>query len=99
MAILTPMADERYSNTGLKMIESSLDKTLDNVVKFHENVEKGLAKYKNDYKNDKDFKVVIERVENDVNNSKATFSYTSNGKPRIFTGTFEQLAERGSVNW
>ena len=99
MAVLTPMADERYSNTGLKAIESSLDKTLDNVVKFHENVEKGLAKYKNDYKNEKDFKINIERVENDINNSKAIFSYTHNGKPHNFTSTFEELAGRGSVSW
>lgn len=46
MAILTPMADERYSNMGVKALEKDLDECLQRVEKYHDGILKGINKLK-----------------------------------------------------
>ena len=50
MAILTPMADKRYCNTGIKSISKMLDDTVDGAQKFHKNFEQGKEKFLNEVK-------------------------------------------------
>lgn len=45
MALLSPMADERYSNTGIKSITEKLDKTVIDAQDFHKGFAKGKEKF------------------------------------------------------
>ena len=55
MAILSPMANEKYYNTGKKALQQGLDKCLENVEKYHDELAKGMEKLKKrigkDFKN------------------------------------------------
>lgn len=101
MAILAPMADERYYNTGLGAIEKNLDKILDDVVKFHKNFKSGVEKVKQRYAKAKDFEMTINKVENDVDKSKVAIKYTetyggTKNQPVNYELTFEQIANQAN---
>ena len=97
MAILTPMANERYSNTGIKAIQQNLKDRLSDVVKFHENFKNGLAKLEKQNKNYKDYELIINKVENDVDKSKVTIKYTdTHYGAQQYDLTFNQVAYQGS---
>ena len=67
MAILTPMADNRYYNTNIQSIEKELDQALDNVKKYHTNFTRGMEKLK---KQNPKAKFEITQVDFDADKSK-----------------------------
>ena len=101
MAILTPMADERSSYTGIKAVESELDRELDSVAKFHDGFKKGLAKQKKNYEHYYSFDYEINRVENDVDKSTVKFTYQDKkeSQPRSWESSFYDVSCWGQSNY
>lgn len=75
MAILTPLADNRYSNTNIDFIKRSLDEHIQKVKNFHSGFELGLEKYKKNYPNGK-FEVV--KIDYDPENSYVKYNIEGN---------------------
>ena len=95
MAILSPMADERYSNTGVKAIEQELDKSLANVEKYHEGLVKGIEKMKG--KIGKDYKTVdFQPVEFSPEDSKVIVTADNDVK---WEENYNWLANYGNNSW
>ena len=104
MAILTPMADERYSNTNLEYVERELDNAIERAKKFHEGFKIGLERVKKDYSKEKDFEMIINRIDNDVDKSTVTIKYTptyggDSKQPLSFDFDFAQIANRGNSSY
>ena len=95
MALLKPMADERYSNTGVKAIEQELDKSLDNVEKYHDGINKGIEKLKG--RIGKDFKAVdFKPVEFAPEDSKVIVTADNNV---TWDETYQWVSNYGNSSW
>lgn len=92
MAILTPMADERYSNTGVNAISKDLDKRLTDVEKFRDGFSKGVEKLKKKYGAEN---IELKPVEYDARNSKIIITEDGN----TFETTYYNTADYGNSNW
>ena len=95
MAILSPMADERYSNTGVKAIEQELDKSLANVEKYHDGLSKGIEKIKG--RIGKDYEAVdFNPVEFSPESSKVVITDETG---TIWTEDYNWVANYGNSSW
>ena len=95
MAILRPMADERYSNTGVKAIEQELDKCLLEVEKYHDGLPKGIAKIKS--RIGKDYKSAeFKPVEFSVEDSKVVIIGDNNA---TWDQNYSWVANYGNSSW
>lgn len=93
MAILTPMANERYYNESVGALSKKLDETLDYVVKYHDGIAKGTEKIK---KNNRDYpNPEFKPVEFSPEDSKIVF----NVGDRSWEYDYNWLAHYGSSNW
>lgn len=92
MAILTPMADERYSNESVGALSKQLDERLDRIVKYHDGIPKGIEKVKKnkDYTN-----VEFKPVEYSPEDSKVVV----NNGGRAWEEDYQWLANYGNSNW
>lgn len=93
MAILTPMADERYYNESVGALSKQLDERLDRVVKYHDGITKGTEKVK---KNNRDYpNPEFKPVEYSPEDSKIVFSKDG----RSWKEDYQWLANYGNSNW
>lgn len=93
MAILTPMADNRYCNTSVDAISKELDKRLISVEKYHDGIAKGMEKMKAN----RDWaKVEYESVDFAPEDCKVIMT-TDGGVQR--TDDYNWLSSYGNSNW
>lgn len=78
MALLTPYADNNYSNTSLEAINKNVEKTLQDVIEYYQNFTRGIQKYQRNYPNSK---ITYNRVDFDTKNSKVIIDYPKSQKP------------------
>ena len=95
MALLSPMADERYSNTGRKYIESQLDATFKDVKEYHKGLEKGKKHIIDNNKNGDGIKIIDEQVPYSTRLSKIKIVNAESGKP-IMDYNYDWVASIGN---
>ena len=93
MAILTPMANEKYYNESVGALSKQLDERLDRIVKYHDGIAKGIEKLKKnkDYTN-----VEFKPVEYSPEDSKVLVT-GDNGV--TWEENYKWLADYGNSNW
>jgi len=92
MALLTPMAEKKYSNTNLGAIQNELDETLNTVEAFHKGFTNGLNKIR---KQNPNAEIEIKNVDFDVRNSKVLIK--KEDETREFN--FWQVSNFGNSNY
>lgn len=93
MGLLTPMCSDKYYNTGVKAAEADLDKSFDNILKFHQNLAKGKEKIAKEYK---DAEITETVVPYDNKKSKITIKVNDGN---TWDMNFWEVSNRGNTNW
>lgn len=95
MALLRPMADERYSNTGVKSIEQELDKCLNDIEKYYDELNEGIRKFKD--RIGKDIKSIeYKTVEFSPEESNAIITMSDG---TTIKQQYQWIANYGKSNW
>lgn len=95
MAILTPMADDRYCNTTVNALSAELDKRLSLVEQYHDGLPKGIEKMKT--RIGKDYsEVKFESVEFAPDESKVIMKGIDGG---VWSDDYEWLARFGNSQY